>query len=68
MTNTEMLREKMRESGYKITYIANKIGLTYQGLMYKVNNKREFRASEIQALYVLLGMTEEERNEIFFAA
>ena len=67
MTNTDLLREKIRLSGLRMKFIANSIGITYQGLLNKVTNKQEFRASEIQALYDLLGLTEEERIKIFFA-
>ncbi|MCC8121834.1 MAG: toxin-antitoxin system, antitoxin component, Xre family protein [Oscillospiraceae bacterium] len=66
MTDTEMLREKIEQSGYKLRFIAQKIGITYQAFLNKINNRSEFRANEIQALYVLLGLTEEERVEIFF--
>ena len=66
MTNTELLREKIDQSGYKLRFIAKKIGITYQGLLNKINNRSEFRANEIQALYDLLGLTEEERVAIFF--
>lgn len=51
MTNTELLREKIDQSGYKLRFIAKKIGITYQGLLNKINNRSEFRANEIQALY-----------------
>ncbi|MDY5940999.1 MAG: toxin-antitoxin system, antitoxin component, Xre family protein [Eubacteriales bacterium] len=67
MTNIELLREKIEQSGYKLQFIAKKIGITYQCLLNKINNKSEFRAYEIQALYDLLGLTEEERVAIFFA-
>ena len=67
MTNTALLREKINQSGYRIQFIAKKIGVTYQGLLNKINNRSDFRASEIQALYDLLGLTEEERVAIFFA-
>ncbi|MCD8005091.1 MAG: toxin-antitoxin system, antitoxin component, Xre family protein [Oscillospiraceae bacterium] len=66
MTDTEMLREKIEQSGYKLRFIAQKIGITYQAFLNKINNRSEFRANENQALYVLLGLTEEERVEIFF--
>lgn len=68
MTNTELLREKIDQSGYKLRFIAAKTGLTYQGLLNKINNESEFRASEIQILTVLLGLDETERNAIFFCA
>lgn len=66
MTNTELLREKIDQSGYKLRFIAAKTGLTYQGLLNKINNESEFRASEIQILTVLLDLNETERNAIFF--
>ena len=67
MTNTELLREKIKSSGFRMGYIADKIGISYQCFLDKVNNKHEFRASEIQILYDLLGLTEADRVEIFFA-
>ena len=67
-TNTELLREKMEQSGYKLRFIAMKAGLTYQGLLNKLNNVREFKASEIKALSDLLNLTEAERTAIFFSA
>lgn len=66
MTNTKLLREKIDQSGYKLRFIAEKAGITYQGLLNKINNKTEFRAGEIQALYNLLKLTEKERTKIFF--
>ena len=68
MTDTKLLREKIEQSGYKLQFIAKKVGITYQGLLNKINNKSEFRANEIQALYNFLGLTEKERIAIFFAA
>ena len=67
MTNTTLLRRKIDESGYKLIFIAEKCGLTYQGFMKKVNNETEFKASEIQTLKELLNLTTEEVNAIFFA-
>ncbi len=67
MTDTALLRKKIRDSGLRLGFVADKVGLTYQGLLNKINNKHEFRASEIQVLYELLGLTEAERNAIFFA-
>ena len=67
MTNTCLLRNKIESSGYKMQFVAQKIGLTYQGFLNKLNNKSEFRANEIQRLYRLLDLTEQERVNIFFA-
>ena len=67
MTDTMLLREKIDQSGYRLRFIANKMGLTYQCFLNKINNKSEFKASEIQALHDLLDLTEDERIAIFFA-
>lgn len=67
MTNTELLREKMAASGYKLRFIAAKAGLTYQGFLNKLNNEQEFKASEIMAISKLLNLTEAERTAIFFS-
>lgn len=66
MTNTKALRDKIDESGYKLRYIAQQLGITYQGFLKKINNETEFKASEIQILFELLPMTETERDAIFF--
>lgn len=68
MTNSELLIEKIEKSGYRINFIAQKVGISYQCLKNKINNVTEFRASEIQTLYDLLHLTEEERVQFFFAA
>ena len=67
MTDTKLLREKIERSVYKMKFIAEKVGVSYQGLLNKINKKSEFRANEIQIIHELLGMTEQERVEIFFA-
>lgn len=65
MTDTELLRSKIEQSGYKLRFIAEKLGITYQGLLNKINNRSEFRAKEIQTLHTLLSLTEEDRVAIF---
>lgn len=67
MTNTELLRKKIDESGYKIYFIAEKLGLTPQGLYLKLNNTNQFKAGEIQKLCQILDITNsDEMKEIFF--
>lgn len=68
MTDTKLLRKKIDESGYKISFVAEKCGLTYQGLMNKVNGKYEFTAPEIKELRILLKLSLEEVDDIFFAS
>ena len=69
MTNKELLQEKIDKSGYKRSYIAKAIGLkSAYSLALKINNKNEFKASEINALCEILNIsTLEERHAIFFA-
>lgn len=65
LTNTEKLEQKIKDSGYRIEYVAEKCGLSSQGLLKKRNNETEFKASEILILKTLLNLTDEETNEIF---
>ena len=67
MTDSKLLRDVLRESGYKLLYAANICGLTYAGFLNKLNNETEFKASEIGALKKLLQLTDAEINTIFFA-
>lgn len=65
MTKTDVLREKIRQSGYKLAFIAEKCGLTYAGLLKKINNETEFKASEVAILRDLLNLTDAEVQDIF---
>lgn len=67
MTNTKLLREKINASGYKLKFVAKACGLTYFGLMKKVNNETEFKANEIKAMKTLLDLTDDDAIKIFFA-
>ena len=68
MTNTTLLEERIKQSGYQKNYIAKALGLTPYGLSLKISGKNEFKASEIDALSDLLGIESwEERASIFFA-
>ena len=68
MTNTVLLNQKIADSGIKKAKIAAALGVTYGALWQKVNNKRDFKASEIQKLCSLLGIeTLQQKEEIFFA-
>jgi hypothetical protein len=68
MNNTELLEAKIRESGKKKSYLAEKIGLSYAGFRNCVKNKAEFKASQIEQLCEELNITSlKERQDIFFA-
>lgn len=67
MTDSELLRAAIRSSGYKMSYLAEKLGITPQGLYKKIGNQSEFKASEILILTQILGLSHRERESIFFA-
>lgn len=67
MTNTKLLREAIEKSGYKKAYIAQCIGLSYQGYLNKERGESEFRQSEIEGICKLLDLTAKEKEAIFFA-
>ena len=68
MTNTDLLKEKIEDSGYKMKYIASKIGLSYQGFLNKIQNKTDFTAPGIKGLRELLCIPADEAEKIFFAS
>jgi hypothetical protein len=68
MTNTTLLEKKIDELGLKRSYIAKELGLSTYGLSLKIKNVNEFKASEIDKLCIILGITDwEEKDAIFFA-
>lgn len=66
MTNTEMLREKIDKSGYKITFLAEKTGMTPQGFYKKLKDGSEWTYSQVKILSDLLHLTKNETDYIFF--
>lgn len=68
MTNTVLLKEKIKNSGLKLSFIAEQMGLSRCGLYHKVNNLRPFNQYEIEKLCCLLKITSvNEKEAIFFA-
>lgn len=67
MTNTTLLKELIAKKGLKLKYVADYLGLSAYGLSKKINNKQEFKASEVNALCELLNIKDLELKEkIFF--
>lgn len=67
MTNTVALKELIRKKGLKMKYIAEYLGLSAYGFQLKVENKQEFKTSEVSALCELLEINSLiEKEEIFF--
>lgn len=67
MTNVNMLKEYILKSGYKIYFIAEKLGISYPCLQTRLNNKTDFRQTEIYTLCDLLNIDPDTRDKIFFA-
>lgn len=67
MTNTSKLKGAIVEKGMLQEAVAMQLGMTSATFNYKVNNKTEFKASEIKKLAEILHLTKEEVFAIFFA-
>ena len=68
MTNTMLLSTRIKESGLKLIYICDKLGLTWRGLTMKIRGETEFKQSEIAGLQALLDLSDAEVKEIFFTS
>ena len=66
MIETELLKEKIENSGYRFSWIAKNLNLTPYGLRKKVNGENEFKVSEVKKISKLLNLNEKEREKIFF--
>lgn len=67
MTDTLAFKAYLVRRGYTVQSLADELGIAACSLSYKMNNKREFKPSEIVAIKRILNMTSEERDAIFFA-
>lgn len=69
MVDEKLFNEKLKASGLKKTFIAEKLGITPQGLYLKIKNVNDFTSTEIQILTQLLRITSlKERDRLFFAS
>ena len=67
MTDTLKLRQRIKESGYRLGYVAEVLEISQYTLQKKLDNDSEFKISEVDVLSKLLGLTPEEKNALFFA-
>lgn len=67
MTKTAKLKAKIIEVGLVQDAVAAQLGMSTATFNYKLNNKVEFKASEIKKLALILKLTVEEVFDIFFA-
>ena len=52
--------------GLTLQDVSDEIGISRQSLSNKISGKNEFKASEIKAIALLLNLTGEQVNDIFF--
>lgn len=68
MTDTMALKELIARNGLKMKFVAEYLGLSPYGFQLKVENKQEFKTSEVAALCELLKINSlKEKEQIFFA-
>ena len=67
MTDKQALFKVIERKGFFKKHIASVLNISYQSFLNKVNGRSEFTASEIEKIKNVLGLTDIERNAIFFA-
>ena len=68
MIDTCRLKKTIDSSGFRIDHIAKELDLSRQGLYNKINNRYEFKISEVEKLCKLLGISSlKEKEKIFYA-
>lgn len=63
--NTKLLQQKIKDSGLKMGFIAEKLGRSRQALSDKIQGKTEFLPSEIRILCEMLHLSDDDRRLIF---
>lgn len=66
MTNTKLLEAAIERSGMKKGKIAEVLGVSRGGLINLINDRAEFKVSQMLVLSGLLGLTTAQRDAIFF--
>lgn len=64
--NTELLDKKIEESGLKVSFIIEKLGLSHNGFYKKKNGITPFRAAEVYVLCDLLNISDEKEKNLIF--
>lgn len=68
MTNSDLLRKAIKDAGLKISAVMKALKIkSYTTMRDKINNVKNFTVREIDILCVLLRLTVEQREQIFFA-
>ena len=62
MANTEMIRDYIRASGYKMQYVARALKISPNALNLKLQGRTQFKLSEAERLSAVLGLSMYERD------
>ena len=63
--DTALLEKYIENSGLRITFLCEKLGISNQSFHQKRNGKISFRASEVYVLCDLLKIPEDVKTKIF---
>lgn len=66
MINTKLLKSYFVKNGFTQEEIAKKVGISYQSLSDKINNKVQFKVDEVSALCEILEITNDKDSIFFF--
>ena len=67
LVNTTLLKEKVKESGYRNTWIAEQLGISAAAWNYKLNGHRGLKVEEVNTLCKLLKIKSlKEKVAIFY--
>lgn len=67
MTDSAKFRDFFKDKGIKLNSIAKLLNITPYCLQMKIDNLSEFKVSEVMAITAAYGMTQAEKESIFFA-
>ena len=66
MANTELIREYIRASGYKLQFVARALQISPNALNQKLQGCTQFKLDEAERLSAVLGLSMYERDCCFF--
>lgn len=66
MQSSNLLKQRIHESGYRLSWIAEQLGISRYSLTNKMNDVTEFKKSEIADLCRLLNISNEDIAKYFF--
>lgn len=67
MVDTQLLDEKIKESGVKKTSLYEAMGISHNGFYKKLRGKTPWRMSEIFVIKTMCRLSDADANNIFFA-